>query len=314
MFCFRKFSQKIENQKSNSTNGTELIIQLMKNIKNENLQQYSISILDNISMNSKKQKEFQEQISKFEGIELIIKSMINFPNNEKIIEHSNQLLLKNCINNEENQTQFKESKVIKTIFETLKNFLKDENFQEKGFQILLNISNNKDDKEKQLTNWKSQRIEIIIQILNKFLKEEIIEQGFIILETLSGGFKKIKLNSKRETILKKKEKEQKIANLKGIEPIIIKAMNKFPKNQFIQEKSLLLLININLDPKNGDEMHELKGNERILKAMNNFPNEESIQEKGCWILQIFFYDPSIQLFFFNFHFDLNLYLFLDKPK
>ncbi|KAJ5079627.1 protein aardvark [Anaeramoeba ignava] len=76
-----------------------------------------------------------------------------------------------------------------------------------------------------------------------------------------------------------------LPNLKGFN-LIIKAMNNFPFNRFLQLQSILIIINIGKENENKTQIETNSGIDTIITTMVNFTKDKEIYNKGIEALGV----------------------------
>ncbi|KAJ5068999.1 protein aardvark [Anaeramoeba ignava] len=304
----RNFVKEFGIDNLKETSRIQIFFESIKNFpQNKIIQENCIFIISKINF----EKETQDQIRNTNGIDLIIKAMNNFIENEDIQKSGCGALWNISLRNQKNREQIRILNGIKAITQAMKNFPNNEDIQKEGSESLWCIAVNSEKNKDEIRN--TNGIDLIIEAMNNFIEnEDIQENGCGALWTIAvnnqENREQIRILNGIEAIIQAMKKfsenkdiqyqgcgalwnisventdnKDKIRELEGIN-YIIKAMEKFPKKKKIQENGCGALWNISPNRKNKIEIRKLNGIKVIIKAMEEFPNHEIIQENGCGAL------------------------------
>ncbi|KAJ5072951.1 protein aardvark [Anaeramoeba ignava] len=267
----RKISFDLKTQKNPilpSTHQLELM-----NQNNQNLQKQIEKLENNnkiqdekIKAQSKKlneqEKEIQEKENQIKQLEIMLE---NLQPEKKAIKE---------LQNFQNETKLNQKSFEDTIKYMLQ-FPQNQEIQENSCLILEKFG--KENQNSDIGNEFTKAIQPLLNAMSNFSNNSDIQtKASSVLLTFSGDLERDKLE-------KRKLQGIQIAKFHGIQ-LLINAINNFPNNILIQEKSISNLINIAIDSENQNEIRKQGGIETIIKAMNDSKDKKVIQEKGCWAL------------------------------
>ncbi|KAJ5071258.1 hypothetical protein M0811_10530 [Anaeramoeba ignava] len=252
---FLKFTTRISELKKDSIK--EIIDTMEEFSFSQDIQEFGCYLLQMISAENERNPV---EIQKLKGLQTLIKTMNNFPNNQLVQYHGCGAVGNICADFK-NKNIIRKLNGIQPVIDAINNFPNDSDVQYHACGALWNFANNEPNR---IEIRKLNGIQPIINAMNRFPDNEGIQLHGC------GGLKNLAANE---------ENRIEIPKLNGIEAII-NAVNKFPNNPQIQMQGSSALWNLaSQNKENQKRIIKLNGISLLKQSMNIFPNIQNFLKK-----------------------------------